>query len=87
MRCITDDYLKENTFVTTSGNYLPAAFMCKYEAMGIDRILLATDYPYEDSKECMQFLEGLPITQGDKDKIYSLNAGQIGIQGTRGVGS
>ena len=73
------DYLKENTFVTTSGNYLPAAFMCTYEVMGIDRILLATDYPYEDSEQCMQFLEGLPITQGDKDKIYSLNAGQIGI--------
>jgi predicted TIM-barrel fold metal-dependent hydrolase len=50
--------------------------------MGIDRILLATDYPYEDSNECMQFLERLPITQGDKDKIYSLNAGQIGITGS-----
>jgi predicted TIM-barrel fold metal-dependent hydrolase len=39
------DYLKENTFVTTSANYLPAAFMCTYEALGMDRILLATDYP------------------------------------------
>jgi predicted TIM-barrel fold metal-dependent hydrolase len=49
--------------------------------MGIDRILLATDYPYEDSNECMQFLERLPITQEDRDKIYFLNAGQIGIAG------
>ena len=73
------EYLKENTFVTTSGNYLPAAFMCTYEAMGIDRILLGTDYPYEDANECIQFLEGLPITQQDRDKIYSLNAGQIGV--------
>ena len=64
------------------GNYLPAAFMCTYEAMGIDRILLATDYPYEDSNECVQFLEGLPITQEDSDKIYFLNAGQIGIAGS-----
>ena len=38
--------------------------------MGIEKILLATDYPYEDSKECMQFLQGLPITQEAKDKIY-----------------
>jgi predicted TIM-barrel fold metal-dependent hydrolase len=73
------EYLKENTFVTTSGNYLPAAFMCTYEAMGVDKILLGTDYPYEDANECMQFLEGLPITQPDRDKIYSLNAGQIGV--------
>jgi hypothetical protein len=49
--------------------------------MGIDRILLATDYPYEDSNECLQFLEGLPITQEDRDKIYFLNASQIGISG------
>ena len=73
------DYLKENTFVTTSGNYLPAAFMCTYEVMGTDRILLATDYPYEDSNECMRFLEELPITTEDREKIYYQNAELVGI--------
>jgi uncharacterized protein len=73
------EYLKENVFVTTSGNYLQPAFMCTYEAMGIDRILLSTDYPYEDSDECLQFLESLPINDEDKDKMYSLNAGHLGI--------
>jgi predicted TIM-barrel fold metal-dependent hydrolase len=53
--------------------------MCTYEAMGIDRILLSTDYPYEDLDECIQFIEGLPITQGEREKIYSLNAQRIGI--------
>jgi predicted TIM-barrel fold metal-dependent hydrolase len=73
------EYLKENVFVTTSGNYYEPAFMCTYKAMGIDRILLGTDYPYEDPDECMQFIEGLPLSQEDKNKIYSLNAGQLGI--------
>ena len=73
------EYLKENVFVTTSGNYFEPAFMCTYQAMGIDRILLGTDYPYEDPDECMRFLEGLPISQEDKDKIYDLNASRIGI--------
>lgn len=73
------EYLKENVFVTTSGNYLQPAFMCTYEAMGIDRILLSTDYPYEDSDECLQFLESLPINEEDKNRMYSLNAGQLGI--------
>lgn len=72
-------YLKHNMFITTSGNYLEPAFMCTYQALGIDRILLGTDYPYEDSEECMHFLEGLPISQEDRAKVYSLNAGQIGI--------
>ncbi len=73
------EYLLKNMFVSTSGNYLQPAFMCTKEAMGINRILLATDYPFEDPKECMQFLEGLPLSQEDKDKIYSRNARQVGI--------
>jgi predicted TIM-barrel fold metal-dependent hydrolase len=73
------EYLKNNVFVTTSGNYYQPTFMCTHEAMGIDRILLGTDYPYEDTEECIQFLEGLPLSQEDKDKIYSINAGQLGI--------
>ena len=40
------DYLKHNMFITTSGNYLEPAFMCAKEAMGIERILLGTDFPY-----------------------------------------
>ncbi len=73
------EYLKNNVFVTTSGNYHKPAFMCTYEAMGIDSILLGTDYPYEDPDECMQFLEGLPLSQEERDKIYFINAGQLGI--------
>jgi len=73
------NYLLKNMFVSTSGNYLQPAFMCTKEAMGIDRILLATDYPFEDSKECMQFLEALPLSKDEKEMVYSLNASQIGI--------
>jgi len=73
------DYLKQNVFMTTSGNYLQPAFMCVYEALGVDKILLATDYPYEDSEECLQFLDSLPISQEDKEKIYQENARQIGF--------
>jgi predicted TIM-barrel fold metal-dependent hydrolase len=73
------EYLKHNVFVTTSGNYYEPAFMCTYQALGIERILLGTDYPYEDPEECMEFLKRLPISQGDRDKVYSLNASQIGV--------
>ena len=73
------DYLRENMYVTTSGNYFKGAFLCTYEALGIDRILLSTDYPYEDSDECIRFIEGLPISQGEKEKICYLNAQRIGI--------
>jgi uncharacterized protein len=73
------DYLRENVYVTTSGNYFPAAFACTVEALGIDRILMATDYPYEDMDECVGFLEGLPLSEDDRAKVYSGNAGRLGI--------
>lgn len=73
------EYVKKNVLVTTSGNYLEPAFMCTYQTLGIDRILLATDYPYENSKECVHFLEELPLSQEERDQIYSLNAKRLGI--------
>jgi len=73
------EYLKNNVFVTTSGNYYEPAFVCTREALGIDHILLGTDYPYEDTTECLQFIEGLPISTQEKEKIYYGNADQLGI--------
>ena len=73
------EYLKDNVFVTTSGNYYKPAFMCAYEAMGIDRILLGTDYPYEGPEECMGFIEGLSLSKEEKDKIYWQNAVHLGV--------
>ena len=74
------EYLKSNVYITTSGNYYAPAFSCARESMGIDRILLGTDFPYEDSEECVQFIEGLPLTSEEKEKIYYRNASRLGIR-------
>jgi predicted TIM-barrel fold metal-dependent hydrolase len=66
-------------YVTTSGNYYEPAFMCTKAAMGIDKILLGTDYPYEDTAECIEFIENLPISRNEIEKIYFANAVQLGI--------
>ena len=73
------DYLRRNVLVTTSGNCYGPAFRCAYEAMGIDRILLGTDYPYEETEICMRFLQGINLSDSEKDKIYYLNAKRIGM--------
>ncbi len=73
------EYLRENVYYTTSGNYFKGAFDCTYQAVGAERILLATDYPYEDSGECIAFLESLPIGEGEKRKIFSDNARRMGM--------
>ena len=40
-------YIKENMWTTSSGNYLPEALYCTRDALGMDRVTMATDYPYE----------------------------------------
>jgi len=74
------EYLRSNVYITTSGNYFEPAFACAKEAMGIDRILLGTDYPYEDSEECIRFIEDQALTDYEKEKIYSGNATRLGIR-------
>jgi predicted TIM-barrel fold metal-dependent hydrolase len=75
------EYLRANMMVTTSGNYLPAAFRCTREALGMDKIMLGTDHPYEDMSECLGFLEGLGLSAEEKEMLFHGNAAQLGITG------
>lgn len=68
------EYLGNNVWVTTSGNYYEPAFQCTCQAMGVERILLGTDFPYEDPEECMGFIHGLSLSAEEKEMIYHLNA-------------
>ena len=70
-------YIRDNFFVTTSGVFDNPPLMCTYQALGPDKILFAVDYPYESSKEAVQFLDAAPISNIDKEKIYHLNAENI----------
>jgi 2,3-dihydroxybenzoate decarboxylase len=70
-------YVKDNFYITTSGMFFLPAFMCAYLALGADRILFAVDYPYESNKLGAQFIESLPISDGDKEKICHLNAERL----------
>jgi predicted TIM-barrel fold metal-dependent hydrolase len=72
-------YLKTNMWVSTSGNYLPAAYHCTREALGIERIVLGTDHPYEDMQECMAFLRGLDLPPDEQAAIYETNAPALGL--------
>lgn len=70
-------YLLDNMFVTTSGNYLEPAFRCTSDTLGIERIFLGTDYPYEDSVECLQFLESLNLPPREKEMVFGQNASAL----------
>ena len=79
LRRLPSAYLHANMYVTTSGNYLPAAFKCTREVLGMDKILLGTDYPYEEMTECLAFLESLDLSDADKVQLYHDNATGLGF--------
>jgi uncharacterized protein len=76
---VPSDYLRDNMLMTTSGNYLPAAFTCTKEALGIERIMLGSDYPYEEMDEAMSFLEGMGLSEDEKEQLYFRGAERIGM--------
>lgn len=44
-----------------------------HEVLGADRILYSVDYPYLSNTGARDFLEHLPISQQDKEKIAHRN--------------
>ncbi|WP_407662646.1 amidohydrolase family protein [Microlunatus elymi] len=51
----TDAYLRRNLWVTTSGVCDEPPLRCAIDALGADRVLFATDYPFESIQVATQF--------------------------------
>jgi len=71
------EYIRSNFITTTSGMFAVPAFTCVFEEIGADRIMFAADYPYEKSEEAVSFMEKVPISDIDKEKICHLNAEKL----------
>jgi hypothetical protein len=68
------DYLRENVHYSLSGfNYIPA-FLNLLLQVGVDRIVFSADYPYSSMVEARNFLDQLPVSPQDREKIAHGNA-------------
>jgi predicted TIM-barrel fold metal-dependent hydrolase len=63
--------------VTTSGWFAPATLRCAIDALGVDRVLYATDYPFRGFEEEIKLVENTPLTHEEKEKIYFRNAERL----------
>lgn len=66
-----------NFWVTTSGNFSNPALLCTMMEMGIDRILFAVDWPYVENKPGPEWMETVPLSAEDKEKILNGNAKRL----------
>ncbi len=70
-------YFLDNFHITTSGMNYEAPLMLAHQVMGPDRILFAVDYPFEENEEPVRVMDGAPISDEDKTKIYQANAERL----------
>jgi hypothetical protein len=67
-------YLRENVHYTFSGfNFTPVFLILVLQA-GVDRIMFSTDYPYASMAEGRTFLDQLPVSDADRERIAHGNA-------------
>lgn len=71
------EYLRHNLYITTSGVCSAPPLLCALLALGPERILFGTDYPFEDMATATAFLDSAPISEADRAKISHLNAERL----------
>jgi hypothetical protein len=70
-------YLRENVHYTFSGfNYTPV-FLNLLLQVGLDRIMFSTDHPYASMAEGRAFLDQLPVSDADRERIAHGNAERL----------
>jgi uncharacterized protein len=70
-------YLRENLHYTFSGFNFTATFLDLLLEVGIDRIMFSADYPYESMEEARSFLDKLPVSPSDRERIAHGNAERL----------
>jgi uncharacterized protein len=71
------DYLRQNVYYTISGfNYSPT-FLDLLLEVGSERIIFSADYPWGTMEGARAFLEQLPISPADKDRVAHGNAERL----------
>jgi gamma-resorcylate decarboxylase len=67
-------YLRENFYLTTSGNYHTPSLIGILLELGADRLMFAADYPFEEVDDGARWLDRVPISAHDRLKIASQTA-------------
>jgi predicted TIM-barrel fold metal-dependent hydrolase len=64
-------------WVTTSGHFSTPALMCALLELGIDRILFSVDWPYVDNQPGMDWMQTVPLSAEDREKMFNGNARRL----------
>jgi predicted TIM-barrel fold metal-dependent hydrolase len=71
------DYLRENVHYTFGGFNFPATFQNLLLEVGVGRIMFSVDHPYGSMAEAKAFLQQLPVSEADRERIAHGNAEKL----------
>jgi len=67
-------YLRENLHYTISGFNFLQPFLDLLLEVGVDRIIFSADYPFGSMSQALTFLDQLPVSPADRERIAHGNA-------------
>jgi hypothetical protein len=71
------DYLRANVHYTFGGFNFPATFLDLLLEIGVERIMFSVDYPYGSMAEARSFLDHIPVSAADRERIAHRNAERL----------
>jgi predicted TIM-barrel fold metal-dependent hydrolase len=71
------EYLQENFYLTTSGNFRTQTLIDAMMEVGSDRIMFSTDWPFENVDHAAIWFDACPISGDDRRKIGRTNAERL----------
>ncbi|HVB97832.1 MAG TPA: amidohydrolase family protein [Candidatus Dormibacteraeota bacterium] len=71
------EYAFQHLHLTTSGYFTLPPLLCALQVFGADRILFSVDYPYSRNAQGRAFLDALPLSPADLNKIAHANAERL----------
>ncbi len=70
-------YFRDNVHYTFGGFNFTPTFLDLLLEVGADRIIFSVDYPYGSMAEARAFLDQLPVSDGDRERIAHGNAERL----------
>jgi predicted TIM-barrel fold metal-dependent hydrolase len=70
-------YLRENVHYTFGGFNFAATFLNLLLEVGVERIMFSVDHPYGSMAEARAFLQHLPVSEADRERIAYGNAEKL----------
>jgi hypothetical protein len=70
-------YLRQNVHYTFSGFNFTPTFLDLLLEVGVDRIMFSADHPYASMAQARAFLDRLPVSDADKERIAHGNAERL----------